>query len=39
MANTFAKYETKQSLIIDITDTYFEGADFDEKTRRGKMAK
>ncbi|MDR2203110.1 MAG: hypothetical protein LBE76_02175 [Nitrososphaerota archaeon] len=39
IANTFAKYETKQSLIIDITDTYFEGVDFDEKPRRGKMVK
>ena len=39
IANTFAKYETKQSLIIDITDTYFEGADFDEKPRRGKDGK
>jgi len=40
IANTFAKYETKHSsLIIDVTDTYFEGSDFDEKPRRGKDGK
>jgi len=39
IANILADCEPKNSLIIDVTDTYFEGESFDEKPRRGKDGK
>lgn len=40
IADTFVGCEPKNSLIIDVTDTYFEGGEsFDEKFRRGKDGK
>jgi len=39
IADTFTNHETKHGLIIDVTDTYFEGKNIDEKPRRGKEGK
>lgn len=39
IAGTLSSHETKRSLVIDVTDTYFEGDSFDEKPRRGKDGK
>lgn len=39
VANYLSKHEEKRSLVIDVTDTYFEGDSFEEKPRRGKDGK
>jgi transposase len=39
IARIFSSHETKKALVVDVTDTYFEGDSFDEKPRRGKDGK
>ena len=39
VANYLSKHEEKRSLVIDVTDTYFEGDSLEEKPRRGKDGK
>jgi transposase len=39
IAQFFAEHEPKQSLVIDVTDTYFEGQSIEEEPRRGKDGK
>lgn len=39
IAHTLSGHEAKRSLVIDVTDTYFEGDSFDEEPRRGKDGK
>jgi transposase len=39
IASILSNHETKKSLVIDVTDTYFEGDSFDEEPRRGKDGK
>jgi transposase len=39
LAARLSKHEGKRSLVIDVTDTYFEGESLDEAPRRGKDGK
>jgi hypothetical protein len=39
LAARLSKHEGKRSLVIDVTDTYFEGESLDEEPRRGKDGK
>lgn len=39
LAAHLSEHEEKRSLVIDVTDTYFEGDSIDEKPRRGKDGK
>jgi transposase len=39
MTQFFGSYEPKRSLVIDVTDTYFEGDSVEEEPRRGKDGK
>jgi transposase len=39
MTQFFGNYEPKRSLVIDVTDTYFEGDSVEEEPRRGKDGK
>lgn len=39
IASILSSHEAKKALVIDVTDTYFEGDSFDEKPRRGKDGK
>jgi transposase len=39
IAHVFSSHEAKKALVVDVTDTYFEGDSFDEQPRRGKDGK
>lgn len=39
ITSVLSSHEAKKALVIDVTDTYFEGDSFDEETRRGKDGK